>query len=255
MVDHWRIIEDVDLDASTNMAFDEAILLARSQKLVPNTVRLYTWSPSAVSIGYFQSMEEEVDVEECKKLGVDQVRRITGGGAVFHARGGEVTYSIIVDQMDKRIPESFSESFKVLSNGLILGIRKIGLEVSFQPVNDLAVLGRKISGSAQTRRKGVILQHGTVLIKSDIKTMFKVLRVSNEKISDKAIKAVEERVTTIQRETGREIGLQEVREALREGFEESLNVKLIDGDLKSFEKQKAEELRKKYSSDVWKFRR
>lgn len=255
MFEEWRLIEDADLDACTNMAIDEAVLWARSQGLVPSTIRLYTWKPSAVSIGYFQSMDGEVDVEACKRLGVDLVRRITGGGAVYHAHGGEVTYSIVVDQRDKRIPKSFTESFRVLSQGLILGLRKIGVEASFQPINDIAVNGRKISGSAQTRRKEVLLQHGTVLVKSDIQTMFQVLRVSKEKISDKAIKAVEERVTTIHRETGREIGLSTVREALREGFEESLNVKLMKGVLTSQEKQRVEELRKKYARDSWNFRR
>ena len=113
MVEEWRIMGlDVN-DAFMNMAIDEAICRLRSKQKSPNTMRLYRWKPSAVSIGYFQILEEEVDIDACKRLGVDIVRRMTGGGAVYHSYEGEVTYSVIVNQDHPKIPHS---EFPVLSN-------------------------------------------------------------------------------------------------------------------------------------------
>ena len=94
MTEEWRLLDTEPRDAFYNMALDEAIATARSKNLVPNTLRFFRWEPSAVSIGYFQSLEEEVDIPTCDKIGVDFVRRRTGGGAVYHDREGELTYSL-----------------------------------------------------------------------------------------------------------------------------------------------------------------
>lgn len=250
----WRLVKSGPGNAYWNMAVDEAMLLARAEGRCPNTLRLYTWRPSAVSIGYFQSLEREVDVEECRRLGFDVVRRITGGGAVFHDEHGEVTYSVVVSEDDlKRLAphSSIQESYEALCRGLLEGLRELGISAEFKPVNDVLVAGRKISGSAQTRRRGVILQHGTLLLKSDLKTMFRVLKVSGEKISDKAIKAVEERVTNILRETGRELSVEEVVSALARGFEKALGVELVEGQLSPYELELARQLESKYRSEEW----
>ncbi len=236
------------------MAVDEAILTARTEGKVPNTLRLYTWKPSAVSIGFFQSLHHEVDLEECRNLGVDVVRRITGGGAVFHDSDGEVTYSVVVAEADlKRItPHStIQESYEALCKGLLEGLKELAIAAEFKPINDILVAGRKISGSAQTRRRGIILQHGTLLLKSDIRTMFRVLKVSKEKISDKLIKEVEERVTNIYRETGRELAVEEVIGALVKGFQRALGVKLKEGELSPYELSLAEEFKHRYASKEW----
>ena len=236
------------------MAVDEAILTARTEGKVPNTLRLYTWKPSAVSIGFFQSLHHEADLEECRNLGVDVVRRITGGGAVFHDSDGEVTYSVVVAEADlKRItPHStIQESYEALCKGLLEGLKELAIAAEFKPINDILVAGRKISGSAQTRRRGIILQHGTLLLKSDIRTMFRVLKVSKEKISDKLIKEVEERVTNIYRETGRELAVEEVIGALVKGFQRALGVKLKEGELSPYELSLAEEFKHRYASKEW----
>lgn len=87
-------------DAPTQMSIDEAIALARPKGETPNTVRLYRWNPSAVSLGYFQSVEKEVNLEACEEKGVDVIRRITGGGAVYHDYDGEITYSLVAPEND-----------------------------------------------------------------------------------------------------------------------------------------------------------
>lgn len=247
----WRLIDLKVADAYTQMAMDEAILTARSEERALNTIRLYRWKPSAVSIGYFQSVEEEVDLETCKRMGVDVVRRITGGGAVFHDYKGEITYSLIAPEGDPKIPGDIPASYEVICNCIVEALRLLGLEAEFRPINDILVGGRKISGNAQTRRRGVVLQHGTVLVTCDVKKMFTVLRVSEEKLRDKMIKAVEERVTSIRRELGRSIPFGEVRDALVKGFERGLGIELERDVPSDYELQLMKELRERYRSRDW----
>ena len=252
MAEEWRLLDTGLNDAFYNMALDEAIATARSKRLVPNTIRLYRWMPSAVSIGYFQSMEEEVNIEACDEMGIDYVRRRTGGGAVYHDTNGELTYSIVVDEDHRLISEDFLETYRKLCSGLVLGLRKLGIPAEFKPINDIVVHGKKISGNAQTRRWGTVLQHGTILVDADIRTMFKVLKVTKEKISDKLIKSVEERVTTINRELNRKIGFEEIAETLERGFQKALRSRLYEGELTGEEKALAEELyTKKYTKKEW----
>ncbi len=243
-------------DAYMNMAVDEAICRLRSQGKSPNTVRLYRWKPSAVSIGYFQILEQEVDLDACKRLGVDVIRRMTGGGAVYHSYEGEVTYSVIVNQDHPKIPRDILKSYELICSGITLAMKDLGIAAEFKPINDIDVNGKKISGNAQTRRWNVVLQHGTVLLDTDIRTMFTVLKVSKEKISDKLIKSVEDRVTTIRRELGRKVSFAEASEALKSSFPQVFGVKLVEGGLSSEEKALALKLRReKYSTPEWIFNR
>jgi len=236
-------------DAFMNMAIDEALLKLNAEGKSPNTLRFWRWLPSTISIGCFQSVEREVELEVAKRYGVDVVRRITGGGAVFHDHGGELTYSVVCKQGD--VPDDIIESYRWICGGLVHGFERLGLRAEFKPVNDVLGNGKKISGSAQTRRWGSVLQHGTVLIAPDVRRMFELLRVTPEKISDKFIASVFERVTTVERELGRKPSFEEVREAMSRGFEKSLDVKLSEGELTSDELELAAELEPKYASDKW----
>jgi lipoate-protein ligase A len=253
MSEEWRIMGLDVYDAYTNMAIDEAICRERSQGRSPNTIRLYRWKPSAVSIGYFQLVDQEVDVDACKRLGVDIVRRMTGGGAVYHAYEGEVTYSIIVNENHDRMPKDIIKSYELICGGIVDALRGLGMQTAtFRPVNDIDVNGKKISGNAQTRRWGVVVQHGTVLVDTDIRTMFTVLKVSKEKISDKLIKSVEDRVTTIQREIGRRVSFEEVADALKAALPKVFDVEATPSSLTVEEKDLAERLkREKYNTHGW----
>jgi len=238
-------------DAPTQMAIDEAIAMNRLVEDNPNTIRLYRWRPSAVSIGYFQSLEKEVNLETCRELGVDVIRRITGGGAVFHDYDGEITYSLVAPETDPKMPRDILASYQVICGAIIDGLKKLGVDAEFKPINDIAAGGKKISGNAQTRRHGVVLQHGTVLVDSDIPTMFRVLRVSDAKISDKMIKAVEERVTNVRKYLGREVSFREARDALVDGFQKVFDVSLKPGKLTRGEEKTVEKLKAKYMSEEW----
>src|SRR5512136_2192266 len=96
----WRLLEVKTNNAFMNMAIDEAILTAHASKQVPNTLRLYQWSPSAVSIGKFQNPQNEVNLANCQKIGVSVVRRVSGGGTVYHDAQGELTFCVTASTQD-----------------------------------------------------------------------------------------------------------------------------------------------------------
>ncbi len=190
----WRLIGYSESDAALNMAIDEAISESVSAG-GPPTIRFYGWRPSAVSIGYFQSLEKEVDVERCRTEGVSVVRRRTGGGAVYHDTAGEITYSVIAPE--GMFPKDILASYREICGWITRSLSLIGIESGFKPINDIVAGGRKISGNAQTRRGGTLLQHGTILYSVDVERMFSLLKVSDEKIKDKMIAAAKDRVTSV----------------------------------------------------------
>ena len=240
--------------ASYNMALDEAIMNHVKEGTVPPTLRLYQWNPPAITIGYFQSMEAEVDLEQCKKLSIDFTRRITGGGAVLHDK--ETTYSLILPEKNQIITGTIMESYRQICGAVILGLQQFGLTGQFVPINDILVNGKKISGNAQTRRNGCILQHGTILMDVDVKKMFSLLKVPDEKIRDKMIANVEERVTSIKHQLKKEVDFRQVCNALVKGFEEHLHVKLEPGQLLESEKEMAREFAvQKYETKEWVFKK
>jgi len=249
----FRLLLTGENNAARNMAIDEAIM--RNYALFGKpTVRFYSWKPPAVSIGYFQQIEEEVDLAECKKQGVDVVRRITGGGAVFHE--AELTYSFCCTGESGLVEKNILESYKKICGSIVLGLGGLGLKAEFAPLNDITVNGRKISGNAQTRRGGIVLQHGTILLRVDVDKMFALLRVPNEKLKGKLIEDVKQRVTSIERETGKEIGFDETAEAMRCGFEKNFNAELVEGELAEDEVSLAKKIEKeKFLSGEWNYLR
>jgi len=234
-----RLIIDNAGDAFSNMATDEAIMMHNEP-----TIRLYSWHPPAVSIGYFQSLEAEVDTEKCKNLGIDVVRRITGGGAVFHEH--EITYSVIVPE--DMLPHDIIESYGVICGSVVQALRSHGIEAEFSPINDIIVSGKKISGSAQTRKEGMVLQHGTILLDVNVEKMFSILKVPDEKMKGKIIQNVKERVTSLNQLNQNPNGLQD---RLKKSFEDAFGKKALLSELTAEEIQTASTLRSKFMSDEW----
>src|SRR4030042_4717992 len=124
--DGWRFIDTGINDGFLNMSIDEAILDAHLRGFCPPTLRVYRWSPPALSLGYFQSLEREVEMKRCSGLGVDGVRRLTGGRAVLHY--DELTYSVVTSE-EYGFPKSIAKSYRLLSEGLIAAYGILGLEV------------------------------------------------------------------------------------------------------------------------------
>ncbi len=246
----WRIIGLETCDAYLNMALDEVVSYGIMTELSSPTIRFYTWKPGAVSIGYFQSIRDEVNLEICRDMGIDCIRRWTGGGAVYHDALGEITYSVIAPA--GLFPKNIVESYKVICGWIAKGLGTLGIDAVFSPVNDIIVAKKKISGSAQTRRNGVLLQHGTVLYDLDLNTMFSVLNVSKQKITDKMIQNARERVTCIREHA--DVNKNDVYEALLRAFTEGKDH--ASGAWTREEMEKARELsEKKYRTEEWLFLR
>ncbi len=242
----WRVIEDGASDAPTNMAIDEAVSKEIRDGRSPPTIRIYRWEPSAVSVGYFGSVDDEVDTEACREDGIEFVRRRTGGGAVFHDSEGEVTYSIAAPV--ERFSDDITESYRSICGDVIEGLGSLGIEVEFEPVNDIVVDGRKISGSAQTRREGVLLQHGTVLHSVNPRKMFRYLQPDVDKISDKHVDSVYDRVTSVSRRV--DVSVEETYEAVKSGL--SSRRETYEGTLTDEEESLAEETAEdRYRSEDW----
>ena len=151
-----RFIDLETHSAFQNMAIDEAVMQAIRDEIAPPTLRLYRWRPSAVSIGTFQGMKEEVDLDYCKKNGIDYIRRITGGGAVYHDYEGEITYSIILPKDHSLAKQDILESYKLLCGGIVEALNIMNIDAEFKPINDIVASGKKISGNAQTRRHSCV---------------------------------------------------------------------------------------------------
>lgn len=211
-----RVIDFAVGDPFYNMAVDEAIARCVGSGRRPPTLRLYGWSPSAVSIGYFQEVLEEVDLDFCKSKGVEVVRRLTGGGAVIHT-AGELTYSLIAEEGDPAVPKDIQESYARICAPIVAALRKLGVDAAFRPINDIEVQGRKVSGSAQTRRFGTVLQHGTLLLDMDF-TQLSALRVNDEKLKDKGATDVRGRVTTLKEILRRDLSKERVGALVAEEF-------------------------------------
>jgi len=257
----WRLIRTGIYTAAENMAIDHALLDALHNEAGANTLRFYRWCPSAVSIGRFQHIEDEVDLEACKAQKVDVVRRLSSGGAVYHDFEGELTYSIVCRMDEATIPTDILASYKHLCSGLLKGLRGLGLHVEFSPGSErfcpnLFVAGRKVSGNSQSRRGNVLLQHGTVLRLLDLEKMYSVLKVARTKADAEIIKRAAETLTSLQQELGEAPAFERIEESLISGFSTALGARFYEEPFTEAELESARGLAKTwYENPSWTFQR
>ncbi len=235
------------------MAMDEALLILRGLNISPDTLRLYVFRPSAVTIGYFQSVSDSVNLEYVNSEKIPVVRRITGGGSVFHDSYGEITYSVILRETE--VPKGTVESFRFLGSGVILAARALGADAMFVPLNDGVIEGKKFSGHAQARKLGAVLQHGTFMYSTDLDKLSRCLKAPNVKFTDKTVSTIRERVTTVSEAIGRKVTKDEALRALIDGFSKALNAELVRGTYTKEELTLANSLKWKYRSTEWTFMR
>ena len=247
-----RLIID-EGNGSKQMAIDEALLYLRALRRAPDTLRLYIFKPSTITIGYFQSVADSVNLDYVELRKIPVIRRITGGGSVYHDFGGEVTYSIIIGKDE--IPKSYPEAFKFLAMGVIEAARYLGAKAEFKPLNDGVINGRKFSGSAQVRKLNAVLQHGTFMYGTDVDTLAKCLKVPGVKLSSKLIKSIKERVITLSTALGHELERGEIIKALIKGFSKALNAEFYEDSYSREELALANSLKWKYSSREWTYLR
>lgn len=267
----WRLLRTGFHDGATNMAIDEAILLAVAGKTSPPTLRFYGWSPPCVSVGYAQALRSEVDLDACQRKGYTWVRRPTGGRAVLHI--DELTYSITAPQDEPRVSGDILASYRRLSLGLLAGLRLLGCDVvqsDEQPKSgtaqksaacfdvpshyEITALGRKLIGSAQVRRQGVVLQHGALPLEGDVSRLADVLALPAEGqavLRDK----LHQRAVALDKVLGRRPGFDEVVEALVRGMAQALNLAFEPDELTAEEVAAADALRTRYAGPEWTYSR
>jgi len=250
-LESWRLLDSESAhDAAVNLAIEEAILQARVERAVPPTVRFWR-NDRAVVIGYSQSVEAEVDLESCRRGGVQVVRRLTGGGAVYHDLGN-LNYTVVLDA-DHRLVRNvdIAGSHRVLCAGLIKGLEGLGLTADFRPLSDVLIRGRKVSGSAQARRRGVILHHGTLLVDADLDMLTRALAATKGRGVNKSTSTWKS-ITRLRDELGREVGMKDLKNALTQGFERAFDIRLTPGTLTSAEEAAAQTLHhSRYSRTEW----
>jgi len=264
----WRFINSPMADGCINMAIDEAIMDCYSEGERKPTLRIYGWNPPAVSIGYFQTVEKAVNVQACKEFGIDIVRRLTGGRAVLHEH--EITYSIIIEENYPQLPKSIVESYKFLCRGILQGLKLAGADVSLESgrknlrevstqacfdspsTYEIVCEGKKLVGSAQVRKNGIILQHGSILIDIDAVKHSSVLG-RNKKEEQVLAQILEKKTTSLKQILGEDIKNKDIPDLIFKGYSEELGIRGKISDLCPKEELARTELFKKYSSGDWTF--
>jgi len=251
----WRYLPLEVRDGYWNMALDEAILKAVIEKKSPNTLRFFKWTPSTATIGMNQSLSAEVDMDFAKRRGFQVVRRITGGGAVFHDNLREITYSIVcpLKFLENLGASKVIEQFEIITQGIVAGLMIYGLKPEKGVIHCPALFldGKKFSGNAQLRKKSHILQHGTILLDIDPNLMYSILKAPENIGKSRMVQSVRAKCIGIQ---DRLENYKEKRflEALKKGFENTLNISLEEGTFTDYEMELAEKLRiERYSNNDW----
>jgi len=198
----WQLVHGEAYSPVMQMALDQVLADEVGEGRRKPTLRIWEWKDPAVVIGSFQSLRNEVDLENAEKFGFDVVRRISGGGAMFMEAGTAITYSIyapaeLVQGM------SFADSYAFLDEWTIIALKSLGIEASYQPLNDITSPKGKIGGAAQKRLgNGAVLHHVTMSYDMDGEKMVQVLRIGREKMSDKGTKSAAKRVDPLRSQTG-----------------------------------------------------
>ncbi|MEB2320835.1 MAG: biotin/lipoate A/B protein ligase family protein [Pseudomonadota bacterium] len=200
--DHdWQLIHTRAQSPTMHMALDEVITDEVGAGRRPPTLRVWEWASPAVIIGRFQSLKNEVDAEAARRHGIEVVRRITGGGAMFVEPGNTITYSLSApDSLVKGM--SFPEAYAFMDSWVLEALRALGIEARYQPLNDIVSDAGKIGGAAQARRRNAVLHHVTMSYDIDADKMLQVLRIGREKLSDKAVQSAAKRVDPLRSQTG-----------------------------------------------------
>lgn len=197
----WQLIHEGPRDPALHIALDQVLTDEVAAGRRPPMLRFWEWDARCVVIGRFQSLANEVDPRGAERHGVNVVRRITGGGAMFMEAGNCITYSIhapesLVEGM------SFQESYAFFDQWVIDALDHLGIQAWYQPLNDITSPAGKIAGAAQARRGGAVLHHVTMAYDIDAAKMLEVLRIGREKLSDKGTKSAAKRVDPLRSQTG-----------------------------------------------------
>ncbi|KGX89622.1 octanoyltransferase [Pontibacillus halophilus JSM 076056 = DSM 19796] len=268
----WYFIDSGNASPEWNMALDEKLVSWHSEGKIPPVIRFYGWNPATLSVGYFQKLKGKIDLEAVEKHGYGLVRRPTGGRAVLHDK--ELTYSVIVSEKHEAMPKTVTEAYRVISEGLLNGFRNLDIQADFSIPEgklqqtgsavcfeepswyELIVEGRKAAGSAQSRQKGVILQHGSIPIEVDDVALFDMFIYPNERVKERARKAFGGKAAAINEVAATPKSLEEVKSAFKQGFAAGLDIELEHYTLTEEQIEEVNELAiNRYKSDEWTYYR
>nr|WP_285874732.1 biotin/lipoate A/B protein ligase family protein [Halalkalibacter oceani] len=277
MKEVWRFIDSGACSPAYNMALDEALLTWHSEGRIPPTIRFYGWDPATLSVGYFQKVAKEIHLDKVREYGLGFVRRPTGGRAVLHDQ--ELTYSVIVSEEHPDMPATVTEAYRVISQGILEGFTDVGLEAYFSIPRteeelsslknprsavcfdapswyELVVEGRKVAGSAQTRQKGVILQHGSIILDIDEDKLFDLFKYPSERVRERMQRNFRNKAVAINALRREPLTMDEAKLAFRKGFEKGLNITLEPYTLSKEEDEEVRQIaRNRYEQDEWNFRK
>ena len=247
----WEIVHAKAVSPQMHLALDEVLANEVGEGRRGPTLRIWEWDEPAVVIGSFQSVKNEVDPENARKYGIQVVRRISGGGAMFMEAGSVVTYSIYAPA-DLVQGMSFADSYAFLDEWAIIALKSLGIDAVYQPLNDITSPSGKIGGAAQKRLgSGAVLHHVTMSYDMDGQKMTEVLRIGREKISDKGITSAAKRVDPLRSQTG--LSRAEIIEQMKLTFKSLYGA--TDGDLTDAEYAAAEKLvAEKFETEEWLYR-
>lgn len=200
--DHdWHLIHTEPQSPALHMALDEVLTHEVGAGRRPPTLRIWEWASPAVVIGRFQSLRNEVDAEAAQQHGIEVVRRVSGGGAMFIEPGNTITWSICAPlSLIKGM--SFQEAYAYMDAWTLEALGELGIKAWYQPLNDITSEGGKIAGAAQAHRGGAVLHHVTMAYDIDAAKMLQVLRIGREKLSDKGTQSAAKRVDPLRSQTG-----------------------------------------------------
>ncbi len=267
-MDVWRLLPFGKADAAENMAVDEAVFRATIRNASPPTLRFYGWRTPAVSIGRFQDAHREIDIEACGQLGIDFIRRPTGGKAVLHEK--ELTYAVIAGDDLPLFPPDILETYRIISGCIAQGLAECGIRAEMkadgraavdEPLGascfshssryELLVAGRKICGSAQTRSHGVFLQHGSLLMEFDPGRTCAVILPHRDR--ERQLDCLQNAVTSVREHaTIPSTDEETLCLIIQDAFMQTLGIRFKEGALTPDEEAlKTELITKKYRSASW----
>src|SRR5579859_5912450 len=251
-MNEWRLIKDDGVSASFGLSADECLAHRVGAGTSQPTLRLYTYRSHCALVGRFQNIDNEINLAYCEANGIQLNRRPTGGGAIIMGKD-QLGIALCIPGREEDSYRHARELMVTFSAGIISGLETLGIRATFWGKNDVEINNRKVAGLGVYRApEGGLLFHASVLVDLDIAFMLHVLKTPFEKITDKAIATVADRVTTIRRETGSPIDLNEVRASIAAGYCRTFGVSLTPGDFTGDELAAIDVLEKsKYLSPDW----
>lgn len=227
-------------------AIDQVMMQKIQSGEMRPTIRFWYRKNDSIPMGRFQSYQDEVEHEYVQENNIEVVRRITGGGAMFVEPGNVITYSLYLPK--QKVSDNIEDSYRELDSFAVQALNLLGVEASYEPLNDIEHETGKLGGAAQLRKKDAVLHHTTMSYDLNTKRMLKALRIGKEKVSDKAIKSAEKRVSRISDHA--DVERSQVIEKMIEVF--SKDKEMEERSLSDNEIEEARELaEQKFSTREW----